>query len=267
MIGTVKETIMQVSRSKKWESKPALDEFGTPLLSKTGKKVLTPSYSILQDQFFNFMRSAGYTDVERGQRGSTEEHLTVTQFKVQAEQERLANLKAAQAIAEAEIDDLEDQKKAAQLEAKEASDRMEELAPAVKNMEKLAREFSDDPEQILPEPGAWESAKGYREKKAKPLLARIVKVLRSVYHAFLNLRNDYDRLQQRFSRECAKTAQMGDRIDELVDENKKLRGIAADFDRIKKALGKDKVEAAVEAGRQEEARVRAEKHRNRQYTR
>ena len=144
---------------------------------------------------------------------------------------------------------------------------MKELAPAVKNMEKLAREFSDDPEQILPEPGTLESAKGYREKKAKPLLEKIVKVLRSVYHAFLSLRNDYDRLQQRFSRECAKTARMGDRIGELADENKILRGIAADFDRAKKALGKDKVEAAVESVKQEEARVQAEKHRKRQYSR
>ena len=38
------------------------------------------------------MRTAGYTDVERGERGSTEEHLTVTQFKVQREQERLDSL-------------------------------------------------------------------------------------------------------------------------------------------------------------------------------
>ena len=37
---------------------------------------------------------AGYTDVERGERGSTEEHLTVTQFKVQREQERLDTLTA-----------------------------------------------------------------------------------------------------------------------------------------------------------------------------
>ena len=141
------------------------------------------------------------------------------------------------------------------------------MAPADKNIEKLTGAFSDDPEQILPGPGALESAKGYREKKAKPLLERIVKVLRSVYHAFLNLRNDYDRLQQRFSRECAKTARMGDRIDELADENKILRGIAADFDRAKKALGKDKVEAAVESVKLEEARVQAEKQRKRQYTR
>ena len=47
------------------------------------------SYSVLQDDFFHFMRVAGYTDLERGERGSTEEHLTVTQFKVQAEQQRL----------------------------------------------------------------------------------------------------------------------------------------------------------------------------------
>lgn len=38
------------------------------------------------------MRAAGYTDIERGERGSSEEHLTVTQFKVEREQERLADL-------------------------------------------------------------------------------------------------------------------------------------------------------------------------------
>lgn len=61
-------------------------------MTKNGKPVLKKYYSILQDDFFNHMRSAGYTDVERGELGSTEEHLTVTQFKVQAEQERLADL-------------------------------------------------------------------------------------------------------------------------------------------------------------------------------
>ncbi len=94
LIGTVKETVMQVSRSKKWASKPLLDDTGKPVLQKNGKPVLKKSYSILQDDFFNYMRNAGYTDVERGERGSTEEHLTVTQFKVQREQERLDSLTA-----------------------------------------------------------------------------------------------------------------------------------------------------------------------------
>ena len=38
------------------------------------------------------MWAAGYTDVERGECGSSEEHLTVTQFKAEREQERLAAL-------------------------------------------------------------------------------------------------------------------------------------------------------------------------------
>jgi len=94
LVGTVKETIMQVSSSKKWISKPTLDEDGNPVLDSKGKPILRKSYSVLQDDFYNAMRAAGYTDVERGERGSTEEHLTVTQFKVQQEAARLEVLEA-----------------------------------------------------------------------------------------------------------------------------------------------------------------------------
>ena len=40
LIGTVKETIMQVSSSKKWASKQAVDEQGSLMFTSTGKKVL-----------------------------------------------------------------------------------------------------------------------------------------------------------------------------------------------------------------------------------
>ena len=103
--GTVKEVITQVSRSKKWESKPVLDEDGNPMLNARGKKILRSSYSVLQDDFFHFMRVAGYTDLERGERGSTEEHLTVTQFKVQAEQQRLETVAGQVAQAEQSLED------------------------------------------------------------------------------------------------------------------------------------------------------------------
>lgn len=79
--------------AEKMDSKPVIDEAtGEPLLISGGKPVLKKSYSVLQDDFFQHMRSAGYADVERGERGSSEEHLTVTQFKVEREQERLAGL-------------------------------------------------------------------------------------------------------------------------------------------------------------------------------
>ena len=105
--GTVKERAMQVNMSKKWDSKPALDEDGQALRTKSGKPVLKKSYSVLQDDFFNHMRAAGYTDIERGERGGSEEHLTVTQFKVEREQERLADLAEQTQQKEADVADLD----------------------------------------------------------------------------------------------------------------------------------------------------------------
>ncbi len=79
--------------SKKWASKPALDENGEPILSSKGKPILKKSYSVLQDDFFRYMRDAGYNDVERGERsssGGTPDSDAVQGFA--AEQARLAEL-------------------------------------------------------------------------------------------------------------------------------------------------------------------------------
>ena len=46
--------------------------------------------------------------------------------------------------------------KESQVESQER--RLKELAPAVKDMERLAADFSTDPEEILPEAGTLESA-------------------------------------------------------------------------------------------------------------
>ena len=92
LIGTVKESINQVSMRKKWASKPALDDKGYPLMNATGKIIYKKSYSVLQDKFFEHMHNAGYTDICRGERDSSDEHLTIMQFKVMKEQERLNEL-------------------------------------------------------------------------------------------------------------------------------------------------------------------------------
>ena len=61
LVGTVKETIMQVSHSKKWASRPVLDASGTPMRTKGGKIILRKSYSVLQDRFHDHMFAAGFT--------------------------------------------------------------------------------------------------------------------------------------------------------------------------------------------------------------
>lgn len=249
LVGTVKETIMQVSSSKKWLSKPALDESGNPILQKDGKPVLRKSYSVLQDDFYDFMRKSGYDDVERGERGSSEEHLTVTQFKVAQEQRRLEALEAAKESAQSEIAGLQDEKADAQKDAEDARARMNELAPKLKNVEKLAAQFPADPEELLPEAGALETARAYREKKAKPLLAGIVKVLRSIYNSYLDLLQRFERLQKKYNYEVPT---LMNQLTAAQEENKSLRAVAENYDRVCRAYGLEHVEAAVEAVRQQE---------------
>nr|WP_326183693.1 hypothetical protein [uncultured Oscillibacter sp.] len=155
--------------------------------------------------------------------------------------------------------------KQSQVEGQER--RLKELAPAVQNMERLAADFSADSEEILPEAGTLESAKSYREKKAKPLLAQIVKVMRSVYRAYIELKGKFDRLQGDYGRVCESNARLSDRLMEVKMENKKLRQISADYERVKQVFGSQEVEQAVEADRRREQAEKARKRPRRSFSR
>ncbi len=80
LVGTVKEVITQVSHSKKWASHKEVDE--------DGKSHLIPSYSLLQDRYFEYMKNCGYKDVERGEKGSTDKHKSTIKFKTEKDIER-----------------------------------------------------------------------------------------------------------------------------------------------------------------------------------
>lgn len=82
--GTVKEVIHQVSRSKKWAYPEVKGADGKP------KRI--PSYSILQDRFHDHMKEHGFEGFERGKRGSTTEHLSALEFKVQQDTKKLEQI-------------------------------------------------------------------------------------------------------------------------------------------------------------------------------
>ena len=93
LVGTVKETVNQISHSKKWKSPQAVDENGNVIFNEKGKPMLIPSYSILQDDFFNHMQRAGFNDFIRGEKGSTAEHLSCLQYEIQQDKKRLEEIK------------------------------------------------------------------------------------------------------------------------------------------------------------------------------
>ena len=92
-VGTVKGIIRQVSHSKKWASTvQAVDDDGNPVLRPNGKPKFIRSYSLLQDELYDHMTEAGFKDFERGERGSTAEHLSSLQYQYRKDLERSAEL-------------------------------------------------------------------------------------------------------------------------------------------------------------------------------
>ena len=176
--------------------------------------------------------------IEWEQKGTHEEHLSVLDYKKEQRAKEIAQLDKFKAKKQKEVAGQEQ--------------RLKELAPAVKNMERLAAEFSADPEEVLPEPGPLESAKSYREKKAKPLWEKIVKVLRSVYRAYFDLKSKFERLQSAYDREVSKNGSLSARIYEVCAERDGLKGQVRDYERVRRAIGPEQADRILEAAYQQE---------------
>ena len=98
-------------------------------------------------------------------------------------------------------------------------------------------------------------------------LAQIVKVLRSLYRAYVELKMKYERLQGDYGRAREGNERLSDRLQETKLENKALRGAVADFERVKRAFGPEEVERAVEDAKRREAQEREQKKAKRRFRR
>ena len=271
LVGTVKEVVHQVSHSKKWASQKVTDEAGHTQIIK--------SYSLLQDRFFEHMRDADFEDFERGERGSTAEHLSVIEYKTKKESERLAGFEEKQSEVQMEIsalevirEDAQEQADAAQEQADKATKqadaatrRINELAPKLKNIEGFAREFSDDAEKVLPEAGALESAKSYREKKAKPVYEKIVKALRSLFSKYLDLKHHFERLTGDYNRLQQRYVSLDASFDRVQKENRDLKAVAKDYDTLCRGYGEREIAARVRAIQEQEAAERQQRRMERHH--
>jgi hypothetical protein len=226
--------------------------------------------------------------IEWEQKGTHEKHLSVLDFKKKERAKEVAELEAKKesleehnvAILETsekwlgELENLEQEIHSAQEIREEADKKVEvakkeaaryekklaEIAPMVKDMERFAVKYSYDPEEVLPEAGTLESGKSYREKKAKPLIGKIITVLRAVYREYLSVSNRFEKLQDAYNREQDRNERLKNRLEEFLGENRELRTIATDFGRVRTVMGAEQVNAVIDRAKQQE-QIEAEQKR------
>ena len=177
-------------------------------------------------------------DIEWEQKGTHEEHLSVLDYKKQERSKEVAAL-------ENQIDTLQEQTATAETALSEKQEQLNDIAPILKNTEKFVRKY-DDPERLLPEAGMLESGKAFREKKALPILGRLLKYARSLFRENTELKAKVQKLERENTAFKSADWNHTNEIVKLKMENRELKKDKGKLDALVGRIGNDVLQKALE---------------------
>ena len=177
-------------------------------------------------------------DIEWEQKGTHEEHLSVLDYKKQERSKEVAAL-------ETQIGTLQEQTATAETMLSEKQEQLDDIAPILKNTEKFVRKY-DDPERLLPEAGMLESGKAFREKKALPILGKLLKCARSLFRENTELKAKVQKLEQENTAFKSANWNHTNEIVKLKMENRELHKAKDKLDALVGRIGNDVLQKALE---------------------
>ena len=177
-------------------------------------------------------------DIEWEQKGTHEEHLSVLDYKKQERSKEVAAL-------ETQIGALQEQTATAETALSEKQEQLDDIAPILKNTEKFVRKY-DDPERLLPEAGMLESGKAFREKKALPILGKLLKYARSLFRENTELKAKMQKLEKENTAFKSANWNHANEIVKLKMENRELKKDKGKLDALVGRIGNDVLQKALE---------------------
>ena len=177
-------------------------------------------------------------DIEWEQKGTHEEHLSVLDYKKQERSKEVAAL-------ETQIDALQEQTATAETMLSEKQEQLDDIAPILKNTEKFVRKY-DDPERLLPEAGMLESGKAFREKKALPILGKLLKYARSLFRENTELKAKVQKLEKENTAFKSANWNQTHEMVRLKMENRELKKDKSTLDALVGRIGNDVLQKALE---------------------
>ena len=170
-------------------------------------------------------------DIEWEQKGTHEEHLSVLDYKKQERSKEVAAL-------ETQIGALQERTATAETMLSEKQEQLDDIAPILKNTEKFVRKY-DDPERLLPEAGMLESGKAFREKKALPILGKLLKYARSLFRENTELKTKVQKLEKENTAFKSANWNHTHEMVRLKMENRELKKDKSTLDALVGRIGND----------------------------
>ena len=193
--------------------------------------------------------------IEWEKKDTHEEHLSVLDFKKKERAKEVAELDAVKQEKQTELAQIQQQTQEAKRECQKQTKELNEIAPILQGLESLSAQYSQRPEEWVPEAGTFETAKSYRDKKAIPLINKLVKILYSLHHKYWKVKNESAKFMERYADEREANHNLRQRIEMLQEENTRLKAVEHNFGRVWSYYGAEQVKRVVElmAGRERAA--------------
>ena len=189
-------------------------------------------------------------DIEWEQKGTHEEHLSVLDYKKQERSKEVAAL-------ETQIDALQEQTATVETMLSEKQEQLDDIAPILKNTEKFVRKY-DDPERLLPEAGMLESGKAFREKKALPILGKLLKYARSLFRENTELKAKMQKLEKENTAFKSANWNHTHEMVRLQMENQKLKKDKSKLDALVGRIGNDVLQKLLKESPKEQLKHKEE---------
>lgn len=170
-------------------------------------------------------------NIEWEQKGTHEEHLSVLDYKKQERSKEIAAL-------ENQIGTLQEQTAVVETALSEKQEQLDDIAPILKNTEKFVQKY-DAPERLLPEAGMLESGKAFREKKALPILGKLLKYARSLFRENTELKAKVQKLEKENTAFKSANWNHANEIVKLKMENRELKKDKGKLDALVGRIGND----------------------------
>ena len=189
-------------------------------------------------------------DIEWEQKGTHEEHLSVLDYKKQERSKEVA-------VLETQIDALQEQTATAETMLSEKQEQLDDIVPILKNTEKFVRKY-DDPERLLPEAGMLESGKAFREKKALPILGKLLKYARSLFRENTELKAKMQKLEKENTAFKSANWNHTHEMVRLQMENQKLKKDKSKLDALVGRIGNDVLQKLLKESPKEQLKHKEE---------
>lgn len=134
----------------------------------------------------------------------------------------------------------------------------------MEGLENLSAQYSQRPEEWVPEAATFETAKSYREKKAMPLIQKLVKVLFALHRKYWEVKDERDKYLHFYQDEKKATHHLSQRLKEVEAENSQFYAMKRDFRRVWNYFGVEKMQQVIGLMRGQEQTADRSQKKNRQ---